>query len=117
MRRARAHPTDLLKNVSNAIGVSIKPSERPGRDWTGRPGVRTADINGPGVFPAGAVRSAQQWKERLPAVSRYMGSESLLAPPTPFTSSGGPTRLPRLTLGPRYGYAVARPSGCLARQV
>jgi hypothetical protein len=30
-------------------------------------------VNGPGVFPAGAVRRAQHWKERLRAVSRYVG--------------------------------------------
>jgi hypothetical protein len=37
-------------------------------------GVRAADINGPMVFPAGAVRRTWLWIERLPAVRHYIGS-------------------------------------------
>jgi hypothetical protein len=39
MRGTGAHPTtDPLRNASNTIGVTIGHAERPGRDWTGRPG-------------------------------------------------------------------------------
>jgi hypothetical protein len=59
MRGARAHPvTDLSKNASNPIGVTIDQANAPVAIGPAGRSVRAADVNGPGVFPAGAVRSA-----------------------------------------------------------
>ena len=56
--------------------------------------LRTKDVNGPGVLPAGAVRRVLHWIERLPAFSRYIGSETVAGSTDALTVKRGAKRPP-----------------------